>query len=62
VDVYTLSLQVKAGKPSRKRFNSLDELFPNRLRAHKITFEEAKEVASHYKNTNKIPERIKKVL
>ena len=32
-----------------ERFNLLDELFPNRLRAHKITFEEAKEAASHYK-------------
>jgi hypothetical protein len=32
-----------------KRFNLLDELFPNRLRAHKITFEEAKEAASPYK-------------
>ena len=37
-----------------ERFNLLDELFPNRLRVHKITFEEAKEAASHYKNTNKI--------
>jgi len=26
-----------------------DELFPNRLRDHKITFEEAKEAASYYK-------------
>lgn len=36
-----------------KRFNLLDELFPNRLRAHKITFEEAKEAASHYKTRTK---------
>ena len=32
-----------------ERFNLLDELFPNRKFAHKITFEEAKEAASHYK-------------
>jgi hypothetical protein len=32
-----------------KRFNLLDELFPNRKFAHKITLEEAKEVASQYK-------------
>ena len=31
-----------------KKFNLLDELYPNRLRAHKFTFEEVKEVASKY--------------
>ena len=32
-----------------KKFDLLDELFPNRLRAHKITFDETKEIASQYK-------------
>jgi hypothetical protein len=32
-----------------RKFGLLDELFPNRLRAHEITLEEAKEVASQYK-------------
>ena len=32
-----------------RKFCLIDELFPNRLRAHKITFEETKEEASHYK-------------
>jgi len=31
-----------------KKFNLLDELYPNRLRSHKFTFEEVKEVASKY--------------
>ena len=36
-----------------KKYDLLDELFPNRLRAHKITLEEAKEVASQYKTRTK---------
>jgi hypothetical protein len=32
-----------------RKFGLIDELFPNRLRAHEITLEEAKEVASQYK-------------
>ena len=31
-----------------KKFNLLDELFPNRQRSHNITFEEVKEIASKY--------------
>lgn len=36
-----------------RKFGLIDELFPNRLRAHKITLEEAKEVASQYKTRTK---------
>jgi hypothetical protein len=43
-----------------KKYNLLDELFPNRKFAHKITLEEAKEVASQYKTRTRFQKKSRK--
>jgi hypothetical protein len=43
-----------------KKYDLLDELFPNRKFAHKITLEEAKEVASQYKTRTRFQKESRK--